>query len=129
MRNTRNTPIEDLEMELPVRVRRYAFRYGSGGNGRYRGGDGICRELSFLVPATVTLLTDRRKRAPYGLHGGEDGAVGINTLERNGTLSQLPGKATFDVQVGDILSICTPGGGGFLPCDTGKAASNDATRV
>src|SRR5204863_5781259 len=112
MSNTRNTPVEALEMELPLRVRRYALRYSSGGAGRYRGGDGLCRELVFLAPATVTLLTERRKRAPYGLHGGEPGAIGINSLERNGTVTQLPGKVTFDVRVGDVLSICTPEGGG-----------------
>ncbi len=115
MSNTRNTPIEALEMELPLRVRRYALRSNSGGAGRYRGGDGLCRELYFLAPATVTLLTDRRKRAPYGLHGGEPGATGINMLEREGVTTQLPGKVNIDLQVGDVLIICTPGGGGFLP--------------
>jgi 5-oxoprolinase (ATP-hydrolysing) len=114
MSNTRNTPIESLEMELPLRVRRYSLRYGSGGAGRYRGGDGLCRELIFLAPATVTLLTERRKHAPYGLYGGEPGAVGINSLERKGTATRLPGKVTFDASIGDVLSICTPGGGGFL---------------
>jgi 5-oxoprolinase (ATP-hydrolysing) len=114
MSNTRNTPVEALEMELPLRVRRYALRHGSGGQGRYRGGDGLCRELCFLEPATVTLLTDRRKRAPYGLHSGADGATGVNMLERAGSTTQLPGKITFDAQVGDVLIIYTPGGGGFL---------------
>ncbi len=114
MSNTRNTPIEALEMELPLRVRRYSLRHGSGGTGRYRGGDGLCRELIFLAPATVTLLTERRKHAPYGLYGGEPGAVGINSLERKGTATRLPGKVTFDASIGDVLSICTPGGGGFL---------------
>ncbi|HWZ20847.1 MAG TPA: hydantoinase B/oxoprolinase family protein, partial [Ktedonobacteraceae bacterium] len=114
MSNTRNTPIEALEMEMPLRVRSYSLRYGSGGSGRYRGGDGLCRELIFLAPATVTLLTERRKRAPYGLFGGEPGAVGKNVLEHDGAITQLPGKATFDVSIGDILSIYTPGGGGFL---------------
>ncbi len=114
MSNTRNTPIEALEMELPLRVRRYALRVGSGGAGRYRGGEGLCRELVFLAPATVTLLTERRKRAPYGLHGGEPGAVGVNKLEHDGTVIQLPGKVTFDARIGDVLSICTPGGGGYL---------------
>ncbi|HLI88581.1 MAG TPA: hydantoinase B/oxoprolinase family protein [Ktedonobacteraceae bacterium] len=114
MSNTRNTPVEALEMELPVRVRRYALRYGSGGAGRYRGGDGLRRDLQFLAPATVTLLTDRRRRAPYGLHGGEPGATGSNSLEREGQVTPLPGKVTLDVRPGDVLIICTPGGGGFL---------------
>lgn len=115
MSNTRNTPVEALEMELPIRVRRYALRASSGGEGRYRGGDGLCRELAFLAQATVTLLTDRRKRVPYGLHGGKPGAAGVNILERDGTTTELPGKVTFDVHVGDVLCIYTPGGGGFLP--------------
>jgi N-methylhydantoinase B/oxoprolinase/acetone carboxylase alpha subunit len=114
MSNTLNTPIEALEMELPLRVRRYTLRRGSGGAGRYRGGDGLCRELEFLAPATVTLLSERRKRAPYGLRSGENGAVGVNLLERNGKTMELAGKTTFDVCVGDVLIIQTPGGGGFL---------------
>ncbi len=118
MSNTRNTPVEILEMELPVRVRRYALRTGSGGGGRYRGGDGLCRELVFLAPTTVTLLTERRTRAPYGLWGGAAGSPGVNSLEREGHSQPLPGKVTFDTQVGDILSIHTPGGGGFLPEET-----------
>jgi N-methylhydantoinase B len=101
-------------MELPLRIRRYELRHGSGGAGRYRGGDGLCREILFLMPMQVTLLTDRRQRAPYGLHGGQPGAVGINSLEHQGVVSQLPGKVTLDVQTGDLLTICTPGGGGFL---------------
>jgi N-methylhydantoinase B/oxoprolinase/acetone carboxylase alpha subunit len=128
MSNTRNTPIEALEMELPLRVLRYALRHGSGGAGCYRGGDGLCRELVFLAPATVTLLTERRKRAPYGLHGGEPGAVGVNKLEHDGTVTQLPGKVTFDARVGDVLSMCTPGGGGYLPLAPIRLA-NDAARL
>jgi 5-oxoprolinase (ATP-hydrolysing) len=117
MSNTRNTPIEALEMELPLRVRRYALRWGSGGSGLYRGGDGLCRELEFLAPATVTLLTDRRTHRPYGIHGGEPGAAGRNSLVRTGQEVEalLSGKTTFDVQTGDILCIHTPGGGGFSP--------------
>ena len=115
MSNTLNTPVEALEMDLPLRVRRYALRWGSGGAGRYRGGDGLCRAIEFLAPATVTLLSERRRRAPYGLHGGAAGAVGVNLLERNGNSMELVGKTTFDVYVGDVLIIQTPGGGGFLP--------------
>ena len=106
-------------MELPVRVQRYSLRYASGGAGRYRGGDGLCRELLFLVPATATLLTERRARPPYGLHGGKDGAVGYNRLSQRGMMRALPGKITFDVQAGDVLTILTPGGGGFLPEEHG----------
>jgi len=115
MSNTLNTPLEALEMDLPLRVRRYALRWDSGGVGRYRGGAGLCRELEFLAPATVTLLSERRRRAPYGLHGGGDGAVGVNLLERNGNVMELAGKTTFDVHVDDVLIVRTPGGGGFLP--------------
>jgi len=114
MSNTRNTPIEALEMGLPLRVTRYALRTGSGGAGRYRGGDGLVREICFLVPATVTLLTERRKRAPYGLWGGSDGLPGENTLERSGIRQVLPGKVTFEVIEGDILCLRTPGGGGLF---------------
>ncbi|GCE11757.1 hydantoinase B/oxoprolinase family protein [Tengunoibacter tsumagoiensis] len=115
MSNTRNTPVEALEMELPVRIKSYSIREGSGGRGRYRGGDGLCRAITFLAPASVTLLTDRRQYAPYGLHGGQPGARGQNTLEEKGIVTQLPGKLTMDVQPGATLTICTPGGGGFLP--------------
>jgi N-methylhydantoinase B/oxoprolinase/acetone carboxylase alpha subunit/N-methylhydantoinase A/oxoprolinase/acetone carboxylase beta subunit len=119
MSNTRNTPVEVLEMSLPVRVRRYALREGSGGAGRYRGGDGLCRELLFLEAATVTLLTERRNRAPYGLWGGKAGLPGANSLERLGKRQALASKVTLDVGAGDILSIHTPGGGGFLPEEDG----------
>ncbi len=115
MSNTRNTPIEVLEMNLPLRVRRYALRTGSGGAGRYRGGEGLCRELLFLVPATVTLLSERRVRAPYGLWGGSAGQIGENILEHEGEQRHLPGKTTFEIQAGDVLCLYTPGGGGFLP--------------
>lgn len=115
MSNTRNTPVEALEMSLPVRVRRYALRAGSGGAGKYRGGDGLCRELLFLEAATVTLLTERRNRAPYGLWGGKAGQTGANSLEHLGERRSLASKVTLDVGAGDILSIHTPGGGGYLP--------------
>jgi 5-oxoprolinase (ATP-hydrolysing) len=114
MSNTRNTPIEALEMSLPIRIRRYGLRTGSGGAGRYRGGDGLIREICFLVPATVTLLTERRTRAPYGLWGGSDGLPGENTLEHAGICQVLPGKVTFEVIEEDVLCICTPGGGGLF---------------
>ena len=99
--------------------RSYALRVGSGGGGKYRGGDGLCRELLFLAPATVTLLTERRNRAPYGLWGGKAGQPGANSLERLGERRPLASKVTLDVDAGDILSIHTPGGGGFLPEEDG----------
>ncbi|MCD6288895.1 MAG: hydantoinase B/oxoprolinase family protein, partial [Anaerolineae bacterium] len=115
MTNTLNTPIEAIEFSLPLRVRRYALRPGSGGAGRHSGGDGIIREIEFLAPATVSLLTERRRLAPYGLHGGSPGARGRNRLRRAGSSLEetLPGKVTFEVAVGDVLTVETPGGGGW----------------
>lgn len=109
MTNTLNTPIEVLEMNYPLRLRRYALRTGSGGTGRRPGGDGLVREFEFLAPAQVTLLTERRRHAPWGLVGGGPGALGENRL--NGEL--LPGKASLAVKTGDRLSVATPGGGGW----------------
>jgi N-methylhydantoinase B len=113
MTNTLNTPVEALEYAYPFRVRRYALRRGSGGAGRHRGGDGLVREIEFLSPATVTLLTERRRTAPYGLQGGQPGAPGRNLLMRDNHEEELPGKAECDVNPGDILSLQTPGGGGW----------------
>lgn len=115
MSNTLNTPVEALELALPVRVRRYALRRGSGGRGLRRGGDGLVREIEFLAAARVTILSDRRKRAPYGLAGGQPGQLGRNRIKRAGHSRRhvLPGKAAFDVQPGDVVEIATPGGGGW----------------
>ena len=109
MTNTLNTPIEVLESTCPVTVTRYAVRDGSGGEGRHRGGDGLIREFRFRAPATVTLLTERRRHAPWGLAGGQPAVAGINRLD--GTV--LPGKTSFQVQPGQVLTLETPGGGGY----------------
>ncbi len=109
MTNTLNTPVESVEMHYPLRIRRYALRRGSGGIGTRAGGDGLVREFEFLSDATVTLLTERRTTAPWGLAGGGPGAVGRNVL--NGEI--LPAKATCRVTSGDRLVIETPGGGGW----------------
>ncbi len=109
MTNTLNTPIESLEEHYPLRVRRYALRRGSGGAGVHRGGDGLVRELEFLAPASVTLLTERRLHRPWGLAGGNPGAAGENHL--NGVL--LDPKVSFQVASGDRLCIASPGGGGY----------------
>lgn len=109
MTNTLNTPIEALESNYPVRVTRYQVRRGSGGAGRRAGGDGIVREFQFLASAQVTLLTERRRHAPWGLDGGGAGQMGENRL--NG--EALPGKSSFTVAAGDRVTICTPGGGGW----------------
>lgn len=113
MSNTRNTPVEALEHALPVRVEQYALREGSGGQGRHAGGDGLVRALRFLCPATVTLTGERRRLPPYGLQGGAPGACGSDWLERDGERLALGGKATLEVQAGDVLHIATPGGGGW----------------
>jgi N-methylhydantoinase B len=111
MTNTLNTPIEVLESRYPVRVRRYGLRRGSGGRGARPGGDGLVREIELLAPAQVTLLTERRRFAPWGLAGGEPGAPGVNRL--NG--AEIPGKVSLSVEPGDRLTIETPGGGGWGP--------------
>jgi N-methylhydantoinase B len=109
MTNTLNTPIEVLETRYPLRVARYMLRTGSGGAGARPGGDGIVRELEFLAPARVSLLTERRRRGPWGSNGGGPGAPGRNLL--NGR--ELPGKLVLDVVPGDRLRVETPGGGGW----------------
>ncbi len=115
MTNTMNTPIEALEYAYPIRVRRYALRRGSGGKGEHRGGDGLIREYEILCPAVVTILSERRKEAPYGLHGGEAGALGRNTLLKGGREQDLPGKVELRLGPGDVFSLRTPGGGGWGP--------------
>ncbi|HRV96072.1 MAG TPA: hydantoinase B/oxoprolinase family protein, partial [Anaerolineae bacterium] len=113
MTNTLNTPIEALEYAYPFRVHRYEIRRGSGGIGRQNGGDGIRREIELLHEAQLTLLTERRRFAPYGASGGEPGQIGRNILLRDDREMELPGKTTQTLQKGDILRIETPGGGGF----------------
>jgi N-methylhydantoinase B len=109
MSNTLSTPVEALELQYPLRVRRYALRRGSGGSGNHRGGDGVVRELEALQACRVSLITERRARAPQGERGGKPGASGRNLL--NG--EPLPAKATRDLVEGDVVTIETPGGGGF----------------
>jgi N-methylhydantoinase B len=118
MSNSLNTPIEALEHAYPLRVTRYEIRRGTGGEGRYRGGEGLRRDLMALVPARVALLSERRERGPRGARGGGDGAPGENVLIRGGVVrdvveERLPGKATFSVEPGDVVSVRTPGGGGW----------------
>jgi N-methylhydantoinase B len=113
MTNTLNTPIEALELDLPVRVRAYGIRRGSGGQGTHRGGDGIVREIEFLEPAAVSVLAERRQSRPYGLGGGEPGASGRSVLlRRDGTECELPARTSLRLQQGDAIRIETPGGGG-----------------
>jgi N-methylhydantoinase B/oxoprolinase/acetone carboxylase alpha subunit len=116
MTNTLDTPIEALERTLPLRVRRYGLRRGSGGAGAHVGGDGIWRELEALAPTEVSLVTERRRSAPRGLAGGMAGAVGENWLLPGGDPSRarrLPDKCTVHLAAGDVLRVLTPGGGGW----------------
>jgi N-methylhydantoinase B len=113
MTNTRNTPVETLEYTLPLRVRIYELREESGGEGQYRGGDGIRRIYEFLSPATLTINSERRLTPPYGLHGGSPGLRGKNILMREGEKLEIGGKWTGSVRPGDRLIIETPGGGGW----------------
>ena len=109
MSNTLSTPVEALELQYPLRVRRYELRRGSGGSGNNRGGDGVVRELEALEACRLSLITERRARAPQGERGGKPGAPGRNLL--NG--EPLPAKATRDLAEGDVVTIESPGGGGF----------------
>ena len=112
MTNTMNTPVEALEFAFPLRLQEYSIRRGTGGVGLHRGGDGVQRDVEFLSPARVTILSERRKRAPYGLQGGHPGHHGENVLLRSGYEEvRLSGKETLDVLAGDVLIIRTPGGG------------------
>ncbi|CAN5131132.1 hydantoinase B/oxoprolinase family protein [soil metagenome] len=113
MTNTWNTPIEALEFSFPLRVERYAIREGSGGEGAYRGGEGLVREIRALAPARGTLLADRRETRPYGLQGGGPGQPGRDVLVREGIETSLPAKTALDLQPGDAVRIVTPGGGGW----------------
>ena len=114
MTNSMNTPVEALEHAYPIQVVRYSLRPGSGGNGKWRGGDGVIREVRFLNKTQITVLSDRRKFPPYGLNGGDSGQRGSNILIRNdGRNEQLPSKFTTWVEAGNILSIQSPGGGGW----------------
>ena len=109
MTNTRNTPIEVLEMNYPLRITEYAIRRQSGGNGQHRGGDGIVRRYQFLDYAKATLLSERRRRSPWGLYGGEAGQAGENWYNQE----LVAGKTELNTKAGDVISILTPGGGGW----------------
>ena len=114
MTNSLNTPAEALEYAYPLRVGRYSLRPGSGGDGKYRGGDGIIREIEVLADAEVTLLADRRERGPYGLAGGKDGRPGKAIVIRDdGSSEELPGKFNVRLRKGERIRIETPGGGGW----------------
>ncbi len=114
MTNSLNTPLEALERYLPLRIKRYALRRNSGGEGWRKGGEGIIREYEFFVPTRVSILSERRKFCPYGVRGGEGGKKGKNILVTNkGKKIILGPKVNIKVQPGDVLRIQTPGGGGY----------------
>jgi 5-oxoprolinase (ATP-hydrolysing) len=116
MTNSRLTDPEILEWRLPVRVDAFGVREDSGGRGRWHGGAGVERRIRFLEPMTIALLTGHRRVPPYGMAGGEPGALGANTVERaDGTVDDLGGIDTTDVGPGDVLVVRTPGGGGYGP--------------
>ncbi|HWX53538.1 MAG TPA: hydantoinase B/oxoprolinase family protein [Verrucomicrobiae bacterium] len=114
MTNSLNTPAEALEYAYPLRVTAYSLRRGSGGTGKFRGGDGIVREVELLADAEVTLLADRRSRGPYGLQGGADGAAGrTEVIHNDGKPETLPGKTSVRLKKGERIRIESPGGGGW----------------
>jgi len=113
MTNSLNTPAEALEFAYPLRVREYRLRPGSGGRGKHRGGDGVLREIETLVPARMSLLSDRRKRRPYGLQGGDEGQAGASEIIRGGEIREIASKGSYELEAGDRVRIETPGGGGW----------------
>ncbi len=113
MTNSLNTPLEALENYLPLRINKYCLRHGSGGKGLHKGGEGIIREYEFLVPAQVTIISERRRFSPYGINGGQDGKKGKNILFSRRKKIPLKSKTNIKVQPGDILRVQTPGGGGY----------------
>jgi 5-oxoprolinase (ATP-hydrolysing) len=114
MTNTRITDPELLEQRYPVRLHRFEVRRGSGGRGAHAGGDGVVRELEALEPLQLSLLSEHRRVAPYGLEGGEPGAVGTQRLvRRDGRVEQLAGSCAAELSPGDRVVVETPGGGGW----------------
>jgi N-methylhydantoinase B len=113
MTNSLNTPAEALEYDFPMRVRRYGIRRGSGGEGKYRGGEGVVRELELLTDAQVTILSDRRKTLPYGLKGGQSGKAGRTIFISREGERVLEGKDSVQAKAGDRVRVETPGGGGY----------------
>jgi len=113
MTNSLNTPVEVIEQGMPVEIRKYELRKGSGGYGKHRGGDGIIREYRFKKSARISILSERRRHAPYGIFGGKSGKIGKNFIIKKGKKFELRSKVNISVEKGDILIIETPGGGGY----------------
>ncbi len=128
MTNSRLTDPEVLEWRFPVRVEEFAIRAGSGGAGRWRGGDGVVRRIRFLEPMTAAILSGHRRIPPYGLVGGKPGQVGRNTVERlDGTVEELPGTTRVAVRAGDLFALETPGGGGYGATDPNQQPDHPFT--
>jgi len=125
MTNTKNSSIEVLEMHYPLMLRTYALRSGSGGHGQYRGGDGLVREWQARTACHMSLLSERRSSAPYGLAGGDAGTPGRNRMLHAGEWMDLPAKCSMSLAAGDRLRVETPGGGGFGPCPQQENAYQD----
>jgi 5-oxoprolinase (ATP-hydrolysing) len=120
MTNTRITSVEILERRYPILVREFRLKPGTGGAGEFKGGDGVVRELEFLAPLDVGILSERRTLRPYGLEGGAPGSCGLNLIiTKQGTVLNLGAKNTYKAQCGDRIRIETPGGGGY-----GKESKN-----
>jgi 5-oxoprolinase (ATP-hydrolysing) len=114
MTNSRLTDPEVLEWRFPVLLKAFEIRHGSGGEGQYRGGNGIVRTVEFLEPMTAAILSSHRIVPPFGLKGGSPGQVGENAvLRKDGSVEKLPSQARVEVQAGDQMRIATPGGGGY----------------
>jgi N-methylhydantoinase B len=113
MTNSLNTPAEALEYAYPMRVCEYSIRKGSGGEGAHKGGDGVVREIEVLVPARMSMLSDRRKHSPYGLAGGGSGLAGKNSIIHGNKISAVGSKGSWNLEAGDRVRIETPGGGGW----------------
>ncbi|MFH1572491.1 MAG: hydantoinase B/oxoprolinase family protein, partial [Acidobacteriota bacterium] len=113
MTNSLNTPVEALEYAFPFRVLRYSLRRGSGGRGKYRGGEGVIREIELTADASGTILSDRRRTAPYGLAGGRPGKPGRTRLAGGSRARLLPSKSRFEIRAGERILVETPGGGGW----------------
>jgi N-methylhydantoinase B len=125
MSNTLNTPVEALEAAYPLRIEEYALRRGSGGNGRHRGGDGVRRVYRAMERCTVTLLTERRRLAPRGACGGEDGSPGRNSVDGR----DVPAKCQITLEPRSVLKIETPGGGGWSSEDDARLRGNGPGRT
>ena len=125
MTNSRLTDPEVMELNFPVRLERFGIRQGSGGAGQFAGGDGVARHIRFLAPMQANLLAVRRQVAPFGMAGGADGKTGRQWIERAaGNVEQLPGIARFQLEVGDVFVLQTPGGGGFGEPGRSRCASS-----